>query len=226
VSDPTVPPGNPDEENLKSSLGDSPSPESPETESGPIDVQELLESTRRLFTPEELDKSLQQAGYTPELPVTPSSDTVEREEYGAPVTPAPPTSDETVAQNSEDPANSEMGGESSADTDQEESSSSELDTEGSDFDPRPRRGVNVLSVVAFVLAITLSPLAPLFGYIALGQTRRAHQRGELFAVWAIGIGWVVLAAWVVAIAALVWIGVERGITLESLWELVELFRIP
>ena len=82
--------------------------------------------------------------------------------------------------------------------------------------PRKRSGINVLSVVALVMAITLSPLAVVFGYLALGQTRRASQRGEGIALWAIGLGWLALAVWVVAIGALVAIGLERGVTWEDL----------
>jgi len=102
----------------------------------------------------------------------------------------------------------------------------DTDTDTDTDIPAPPRGVNLLSIVALVLAFTLSPLAVVFGYIALGQTRRANQRGETLAVWAIGIGWVVVAAWVAVFVALWWIGVERGVTLESLRELVELFRLP
>ena len=82
--------------------------------------------------------------------------------------------------------------------------------------PRKRSGINVLSVVALVMAMTLSPLAVVFGYLALGQTRRASQRGEGVALWAIGLGWLALAVWVVAIGALVAIGLERGVTWEDL----------
>lgn len=203
-----VPPGNPNEENQNSSPGPSPHPETSEPELGPIDVRELLESTRQLFTPDQLDESMQQAGYSPAPPIKPSP-------------PIPPAGDNVV----QVPSNASASENSLRQT---ESAEADTDSDGSgDSEVGPStRGVNVLSIVAFVLAATLSPLAVFFGYIALGQTRRASQRGETLALWAIGIGWVVLAAWVVAVSALVWIGSERGVTPESLWELVELFRIP
>jgi hypothetical protein len=92
------------------------------------------------------------------------------------------------------------------------------DTESEETEQRPSRkrsGINVLSVVALAMAIALSPLAVVFGYLALGQTRRASQRGETIALWAIGLGWLALAAWVVAMGALVAIGVERGVAWED-----------
>ncbi len=102
------------------------------------------------------------------------------------------------------------------------------DAESEDTEQRPSRkrsGINVLSVVALVMAIALSPLAVVFGYLALGQTRRAGQRGEAIALWAIGLGWLALAAWVVAIGALVAIGVERGVTWEDLQAFIASFGI-
>ncbi|HEV8013497.1 MAG TPA: DUF4190 domain-containing protein, partial [Pontimonas sp.] len=41
-----------------------------------------------------------------------------------------------------------------------------------------RAGLNILSVMSFVLSLTLSPFAMIFGYLAVGQIRRSHQRGE------------------------------------------------
>lgn len=110
---------------------------------------------------------------------------------------------------------------------QEDQESNPLDPDASDPDgtgsqeaekrtPRKRSGINVLSVVALVMAIALSPVAVVFGYLALGQTRRASQRGEGIALWAIGLGWLALAVWVVATGALVVIGLERGVTWEDL----------
>lgn len=43
-----------------------------------------------------------------------------------------------------------------------------------------RAGLNILSVMSLVLALTLSPFAMVFGYIAVGQIRRSHQRGKLW----------------------------------------------
>lgn len=70
----------------------------------------------------------------------------------------------------------------------------------------PPQGINVLSIIALVLALTASPLTVLFGYIAVGQIRRAHQKGEALAWTAVALGWFWLVAWVVAgaVAALIW----------------------
>ena len=69
-----------------------------------------------------------------------------------------------------------------------------------------RSGLNVLSVIALVLALALSPLAVLFGYLAIGQARRANQRGEAIGWVAVVLGWLVLVGWVVAAvtALLIW----------------------
>ena len=50
-------------------------------------------------------------------------------------------------------------------------------------------GLNVLSVMSFVLSLTLSPFAMVFGYIAVGQIRRSRQRGEVLAWISVGLGW-------------------------------------
>jgi len=63
--------------------------------------------------------------------------------------------------------------------------------------PGPR-GFNILAAVSLLLALALSPLAVVFGYIAAGQARRAHQRGEAVAWVAVVLGWLVLVGWVVA----------------------------
>jgi len=52
-----------------------------------------------------------------------------------------------------------------------------------------RSGLNVLSVMSFVLSLTLSPFAMVFGYIAVGQIRRSRQRGEVLAWISVGLGW-------------------------------------
>jgi hypothetical protein len=51
-----------------------------------------------------------------------------------------------------------------------------------------RSGLNVLSVMSFVLSLTLSPFAMVFGYIAVGQIRRSRQRGEVLAWISVGLG--------------------------------------
>lgn len=70
----------------------------------------------------------------------------------------------------------------------------------------PAQGWNVLAIISLVLALTASPLTVIFGYLAVGQIRRANQKGEALAWTAVGLGWLWLVAWVAAvvIAALVW----------------------
>lgn len=67
-------------------------------------------------------------------------------------------------------------------------------------------GINVLSVVALVLALVLSPLATLFGYLAVGQIRRARQKGEAIAWLAVALGWLWLVGYAVAgtVIAIIW----------------------
>jgi len=48
---------------------------------------------------------------------------------------------------------------------------------------------SLLAIAAFVLGLALSPLAALFGYVALGSLRRSGQHGEQLAVTAIVLGW-------------------------------------
>lgn len=67
-------------------------------------------------------------------------------------------------------------------------------------------GWNVLAVLSLVLAVVASPLAALFGYLAVGQVRRANQRGETIAWVAIGLGWLWLVAWAVL-----------GISVATIW---------
>jgi uncharacterized membrane protein len=69
-----------------------------------------------------------------------------------------------------------------------------------------RAGLNILSVISLVLALTLSPFAMVFGYIAVSQTRRSHQRGEALAWVSVGLGWLWTVGWVVL-----------GITLGATW---------
>ncbi len=68
------------------------------------------------------------------------------------------------------------------------------------------RSWNVLAVVALVLGLTLSPLAAVFGYLALGQTRRSGQNGENAAVAAIVLGWIWLLVFGVAgiVGGIIW----------------------
>ena len=68
-------------------------------------------------------------------------------------------------------------------------------------------GWNVLSIVSLVLALALSPLAVVFGYLAVGQIRRSAQRGEALAWVAVALGWVWAVSYVVAgvVLALTWV---------------------
>ena len=74
---------------------------------------------------------------------------------------------------------------------------------------RARKGLNILSVLALILGLTASPLAVLFGYISIGQIRRADQRGSAMAWTAIALGWLWLVVYVVVIGALVGIYLDN-----------------
>jgi len=65
-----------------------------------------------------------------------------------------------------------------------------------------RKKLNVLSVLAFILALVGSPLAMIFGYIAAGQARRSDQTGAVLAWIAVGLGWLWTVALVVVLASL------------------------
>ena len=65
-----------------------------------------------------------------------------------------------------------------------------------------RKRLNVLSVIAFVLALVGSPLAMIFGYISAGQVRRSDQTGAVLAWIAVGLGWLWTVALVVVLASL------------------------
>jgi ABC-type Fe3+ transport system permease subunit len=68
-------------------------------------------------------------------------------------------------------------------------------------------GWNFLSIVSLVLALAVSPLAVVFGYLAVGQIRRSAQQGEALAWVAVALGWVWSVVYVVAgvVLALTWI---------------------
>ena len=59
---------------------------------------------------------------------------------------------------------------------------------------------NVLSIFSLILALILSPLALIFGHIALRQIALSGERGTALARVAVGLGyvWLVLLALVVA----------------------------
>ena len=58
-------------------------------------------------------------------------------------------------------------------------------------------GINILAIISLVLALALSPFALVFGYLAVGQARRSHQKGESVAWVAVSLGWVWAIAYVV-----------------------------
>ena len=72
----------------------------------------------------------------------------------------------------------------------------------------PRTGMNVLSVISLVLGLTLSPFTVIFGYLAVRQARRAHQRGETLAWVAVGLGWLWVVSYTV-IGAIVFVAWQQ-----------------
>jgi len=77
---------------------------------------------------------------------------------------------------------------------------------------RRRRGkkrLNVLAPLALLLALSASPLAVVFGYVSIGQIRRADQRGAPLAWVAIGLGWLWVALFAVVLGALAIIWFEN-----------------
>jgi hypothetical protein len=67
----------------------------------------------------------------------------------------------------------------------------------------PKRRVNALAIVALVLGCLASPLAALFGHLALAQLSHANERGRLPAIIAIALGYGSLA--VIVIMAVVYL---------------------
>lgn len=67
-----------------------------------------------------------------------------------------------------------------------------------DPEAQPRR-VNVLAVLALILGCLLSPLAALFGHVAVSQIKVTGERGLVAAWIAVVLGYV----WLVALAVLV-----------------------
>ena len=189
-------------------------PQQPDTapDSGPIDIHELLESTRKLFAVEDAPGAEASASATEQG--DPDATAVDSSE---------PSPDSTA-----DPAANQVT-EPLVSLEDEDESLGDGEEGGEDQEPgdtAPARGLTILAPVSLVLALLASPVAVIFGYVALGQARRANQRGETIALWGIGLGWVVLAAWVVGAGSLWWIAAQEGITLDSLSELIEFLRIP
>lgn len=67
-----------------------------------------------------------------------------------------------------------------------------------DPEAHPRR-VNVLAVLALILGCLLSPLAALFGHVAVAQIRISGERGHVPAWIAVVLGYI----WLVTLAVLV-----------------------
>ena len=75
---------------------------------------------------------------------------------------------------------------------------------------RPKRrnkSLNILSVVSLVAALLASPLAVVFGYVAVSQIRKSDQRGSSLAWTAVGLGWLWLSLYIVA-----------GVSLFIIWQ--------
>lgn len=69
----------------------------------------------------------------------------------------------------------------------------------------PAARLNPLAVAALILGILLSPLAALFGHLAVGQITRAagRERGAAIAWIAVGLGYLWLVAVLLAAVAAV-----------------------
>jgi len=99
----------------------------------------------------------------------------------------------------------ELNDDDSGDSVEESESEAEGSEDLSAKSRGPRSGLNILSVISLILALSLSPFAMVFGYAAVGQSRRAHQRGESLAWVAVGLGWLWTVGWVV-------LGISLGMT--------------
>lgn len=71
------------------------------------------------------------------------------------------------------------------------------------LEPDERRPVNVLAVLAVILAALASPLAALFGHLAVAQIASTGERGVVPAWIAIALGYVWFAALAVLLIAFV-----------------------
>ena len=71
---------------------------------------------------------------------------------------------------------------------------------------RRKKSLNILSVVSLVAALVASPLAVVFGYVAVAQIRRSDQRGASMAWTAVGLGWLWVALYIVV-----------GVSLFTIW---------
>lgn len=68
---------------------------------------------------------------------------------------------------------------------------------------RPRARTNPLAIAALLLAVLLSPVAALFGHIALGQIARSQgrERGTVPAWIAVGLGYLWLIGLIIGAGA-------------------------
>ena len=77
---------------------------------------------------------------------------------------------------------------------------------------RPRARINPLAIAALILAVLLSPVAALFGHIALGQIARSRgrERGTIAAWIAVGLGYLWLVGLLIIIGAVV-VALDGGV---------------
>ncbi|MER3388476.1 MAG: hypothetical protein RJQ01_00435 [Microcella sp.] len=77
---------------------------------------------------------------------------------------------------------------------------------------RPRRRTNPLAIAALILAALLSPVAALFGHIALGQIARSHgrERGAIPAWIAVGLGYLWLVGLLIIVGAVI-VALDGGV---------------
>ena len=99
----------------------------------------------------------------------------------------------------------DLSDDESSDTAEDSGAEHEVSENQTAQSEKARSGLNILSVISLILALTLSPFAMVFGYAAVGQSRRAHQHGEGLAWVAIGLGWLWTVGWVV-------LGISLGMT--------------
>ncbi|WP_179873022.1 DUF4190 domain-containing protein [Microcella indica] len=77
---------------------------------------------------------------------------------------------------------------------------------------RPRRRTNPLAIAALILAVLLSPVAALFGHIALGQIARSQgrERGTAPAWIAVGLGYLWLVGLLIIVGAVL-VALDGGV---------------
>ncbi|MGN7799754.1 DUF4190 domain-containing protein [Leifsonia sp. 22587] len=70
--------------------------------------------------------------------------------------------------------------------------------------------LNTMSILGFVFVFIASPLAVIFGAIALSQINRTGERGRALALWAIALGALKLVFGFVRVILAVTIGWDAG----------------